>query len=120
MLLGSPLRADTSRRGNASPDDRNADRTREEWTTALTRYGSRGGGIFELILSCSRGLMCFDRGGDPTPAPVARRSRLATAQGCRSPALGGAASPRYPLAGPPPAAAPSGAPAPRAGPPRPV
>src|SRR5882672_396164 len=90
MLLGSPLRADTSRSGNASPDDRNADRTREEWTTALTRYGSRGGGIFELILSCSR--------GPP-----------------RSLALGGAASPRYPLAGHPVAAAASGTPSPRAG-----
>src|SRR3989454_9705871 len=104
MLLGSPLRADTSRRGNASPDDRNADRTREEWTTALTRYGSRGGGIFEVILSCSRSLMCLDRGGDPTPATVARRLRLATLQGCRSLAPGGAASPRGPPAGRPAAA----------------
>src|SRR2546428_8733684 len=101
MLLGSPLRADTSRRGNASPDDRNADRTCEEWTTALTRYGSRGGGIFELILSCSRSLMCLDRGGDPNPAAVARRSRLAKAQGCRSLALAGAASPCHPPAGHP-------------------
>src|SRR5437867_4489311 len=50
MLFGRPLRDATSRSGSASPDDRNADRTRDEWTTALTRYGSRAGDIWFLVL----------------------------------------------------------------------
>ena len=37
MLFGSPLRAATSRSGNASPDERNADSSCDEWTTDLTR-----------------------------------------------------------------------------------
>ena len=37
MLLGSPLRDDTSRSGSASPDARNADSTCEAWMTDLTR-----------------------------------------------------------------------------------
>ena len=37
MLLGSPLRAAISRSGSASPDERNADSSCEEWTTDLTR-----------------------------------------------------------------------------------
>src|SRR5262245_28162306 len=49
MLFGSPLRAAISRSGSASPDVRNADSTRDEWTTDFTRYGSRGGfGVIEL------------------------------------------------------------------------
>jgi hypothetical protein len=42
MLFGSPLREAISRNGSASPDARNAESTRDEWTTDLTRYGSRG------------------------------------------------------------------------------
>src|SRR5437667_6463296 len=56
MLFGRPLRCDTSRSGSASPDDRNAARMRDECTTDLTRYGSRGSvGV--------RGFMCvaFER-----------------------------------------------------------
>jgi hypothetical protein len=37
MLLGSPLRAEISRSGSASPDVRKADNSWEEWTTAFTR-----------------------------------------------------------------------------------
>src|SRR3990170_1244714 len=48
MLLGRPLLAATSRSGNASPDERNADSSCEEWTTDLTRYGSRPGGLSGL------------------------------------------------------------------------
>ena len=40
-LYRSSLRPAISRSGSASPDARNADRTRDEWTTDLTRYGSR-------------------------------------------------------------------------------
>src|SRR5438093_12384033 len=42
MLFGKALRCATSRSGSASPDDRNAARMRDECTTDLTRYGSRG------------------------------------------------------------------------------
>src|SRR6185295_9431098 len=42
MLFGSPLRDEISRSGSASPEARNAPSTRDEWTTDLTRYGSRG------------------------------------------------------------------------------
>src|SRR5437763_300510 len=41
MLFGSPERLATSRRGNASPDERKADSSRDACTTDLTRYGSR-------------------------------------------------------------------------------
>src|ERR1043165_6496286 len=41
MLFGSPDRLATSRSGSASPDDRNADSSRDAWTTDFTRYGSR-------------------------------------------------------------------------------
>ena len=37
MLFGSPLRAAISRSGSASPEVRNAESTREEWTTDFTR-----------------------------------------------------------------------------------
>ena len=37
MLFGSPLRAATSRSGSASPDERKADSSCDEWTTDLTR-----------------------------------------------------------------------------------
>ena len=43
MLFGNPQRALTSRSGSASPEERNALKTREECTTDFTRYGSRGG-----------------------------------------------------------------------------
>ena len=39
MLFGSPLRAEISRSGRASPEVRNADSSCDEWTTDLTRYG---------------------------------------------------------------------------------
>src|SRR5437762_3219084 len=42
MVFGNPLRCATSRSGSASPDERNAARMRDECTTDLTRYGSRG------------------------------------------------------------------------------
>src|SRR6476660_3978803 len=42
MLFGKLLRCATSRSGSASPDYRNAARMRDECTTDLTRYGSRG------------------------------------------------------------------------------
>src|SRR5262245_33630722 len=45
MLFGRPLRATTSRRGKASPEDRNAANTSDECMTDLTRYGSREGGF---------------------------------------------------------------------------
>ncbi len=45
MLFGRPLRAETSRSGSASPDDRNADNSCAECTTDFTRYGSRVGGL---------------------------------------------------------------------------
>ena len=41
MLFGNPVRLATSRSGNASPDERNADSNCDEWTTDFTRYGSR-------------------------------------------------------------------------------
>ena len=41
MLFGNPLRTAISRSGRASPDVRNAESTRVECTTDLTRYGSR-------------------------------------------------------------------------------
>ncbi len=53
MLLGSPLRAATSRRGSASPDVRNADSSCDEWTTDLTRYGSRAPGVLVLMVFLS-------------------------------------------------------------------
>ena len=37
MLFGNPLRAEISRSGSASPDERNADSSCAEWTTDLTR-----------------------------------------------------------------------------------
>ena len=37
MLFGRPLRAAISRSGSASPDERNADSSCDEWTTDLTR-----------------------------------------------------------------------------------
>src|SRR5215831_9789217 len=43
MLLGRPDRAEMSRSGSASPDERNADSNCAECTTAFTRYGSRSG-----------------------------------------------------------------------------
>lgn len=45
MLFGRPLLAAISRSGNASPDDRNAERSCDAWTTDLTRYGSRAAGF---------------------------------------------------------------------------
>src|SRR5262245_11046863 len=42
MLLGKPLRPETSRSGSASPEPRNAESSRDAWTTDFTRYGSRG------------------------------------------------------------------------------
>src|SRR5687768_14580655 len=49
MLFGSPLRAEISRSGSASPEVRNADSSCEEWTTDLTRYGSRAAVFLVLI-----------------------------------------------------------------------
>src|SRR5687767_14746207 len=49
MLLGSPLRAEISRSGRASPDVRNADSSCDEWTTDLTRYGSRAAVFLALM-----------------------------------------------------------------------
>ena len=43
MLFGSALRAEISRSGRASPEERKADSTCDACTTALTRYGSRRG-----------------------------------------------------------------------------
>src|SRR3954471_6984512 len=51
MLFGSPLRAAISRSGSASPEVRKADSSCDEWTTDLTRYGSRTGGL-ELMMCC--------------------------------------------------------------------
>jgi hypothetical protein len=58
MLLGSPLRAEISRKGSASPDDRNADSSCDEWTTDFTRYGSRAGG---LVVMASGSLAMAER-----------------------------------------------------------
>src|SRR5262245_54611597 len=55
MLLGNPLRDEISRSGSASPEARNADSTRDEWTTDLTRYGSRGGEWGAIRTSCRGG-----------------------------------------------------------------
>src|SRR5678815_459670 len=49
MLLGSPLRAATSRSGSASPDERKADNSCAECITDFTRYGSREGGLVVLM-----------------------------------------------------------------------
>src|SRR5215207_7603946 len=49
MLFGSPLRAEISRSGRASPEVRNADRSCDEWTTDLTRYGSRAAVFLALM-----------------------------------------------------------------------
>src|ERR671911_779232 len=49
MLFGSPLRAEISRSGSASPDARNADSSCEECTTDLTRYGSRPGVLCGMV-----------------------------------------------------------------------
>src|SRR5262245_34701949 len=54
MLLGKPLRRAISRSGSASPDARNADSTRDECTTDLTRYGSRAVSVSLLITRSSR------------------------------------------------------------------
>src|SRR4029078_9293652 len=50
MLFGSPLLAATSRNGSASPDERKADSSCAECMTDFTRYGSRAGGLVELII----------------------------------------------------------------------
>src|SRR5262245_2868021 len=50
MLLGSPLLAEISRSGSASPVERNADRSCAECTTDLTRYGSRAGRCCRSLL----------------------------------------------------------------------
>ena len=53
MLFGRALRAAISRRGNASPAALNADNTRDEWTTDLTRYRSRGVSL-SIKAACAR------------------------------------------------------------------
>src|SRR5436309_1560459 len=58
MLFGSPLRDAISLRGSASPEAWKAVSTRDECTTDLTRYGSRGVG-FGVIRRARNGLQEF-------------------------------------------------------------
>jgi hypothetical protein len=66
MLLGSPLRAATSRNGRASPDDRKADNSCDEWTTDFTRYGSRAGGL--VLISGSLAKAVVEKGVPLSPS----------------------------------------------------
>src|SRR5215471_3328156 len=59
MLLGRLARWATARRGSASPDDRNAARMRDAWTTDLTRYGSRAAGDEDSFMAPA--LPCCER-----------------------------------------------------------
>src|SRR6267154_5899182 len=54
----------------------------------------------DVLSLCSRGSTFFAAPVAPPPGALARAFALARAQGCRSPALGGAALPRFPPAGP--------------------
>src|SRR5262245_60681303 len=74
MLFGKLLRCATSRSGSASPDERNAPRMRDEWTTDLTRYGSRGSeGVRAFISVCFPALQALRRTEHQRPV-LARRT----------------------------------------------